>query len=50
MVDRSERDRSNFQALRSGSSKEHATAARSVRDAVLSDGYDEDRVQFLCEE
>lgn len=50
MVERSERGRSNFQALRSGSKKERAQAARSLRDAVLSGGYDHDLVQQFIRE
>jgi len=48
MVERSARGRSNFQALRSGSKKERAQAARSLRDAVLVGGYDDELVrQFI---
>lgn len=50
MVDRSERGRSNFQALRSGSKKERAQAARAVRDAVLAGGYDHEWVQRFVRE
>lgn len=50
MVERSERGRSNFQVLRSGSKKERAAAARSVRDAVLSGGYDHELVQRFVRE
>lgn len=45
MVERSARGRSNFQALRLGSKKERATAARSLRDAVLSGGYNHELVE-----
>ena len=45
MVERSARGRSNFQALRSGSKKERAAVARSLRDAVLSGGYNHELVE-----
>ena len=50
MVERSERGRSNFQALRTGSKKERAEAARSVRDATLTGGYDHELVQRFIRE
>ena len=50
MVERSERGRSNFQALRTGSKKERADAARSLRDAVLAEGYDHELVQRFIRE
>lgn len=50
MAERSARGRSNFQALRSGSKKERAQAARSLRDAVLVDGYDHSLVQQFIRE
>lgn len=50
MVERSARGRSNFQALRSGSKKERAQAARSLRDAVLAEGYDHSLVQQFIRE
>ena len=50
MVERSARGRSNFQALRSGSKKERAQAARSLRDDVLAEGYDHSLVQQFIRE
>lgn len=50
MGERSARGRSNLQALRTGSKKERATAARSVRDAVLAYGYNHERVQRFIRE
>lgn len=50
MVERSERGRSNFQALRTGSKKERAEAARSLRDATLTGGYDHELVQRFIRE
>lgn len=45
MSERSARGRSNFQALRSGTKKERAAAARSLRDAVALHSYDHEAVQ-----
>lgn len=50
MVERSERGRSNFQALRSGSKKERAQAARSLRDVTVLAGYDHELVQRFVRE
>lgn len=50
MAERSERRRSNFQALRTGSKKERAVAARSLRDVVLASGYDHEMVQRFVRE
>lgn len=50
MAERSQRGRSNFQALRSGSKKERAAAARSLRDVVLSSGYDHELVERFVRE
>lgn len=50
MVERSERGRSNFQALRSGSKKERALASRALCDAVKSQGYDHELVQRFVRE
>lgn len=50
MVERSERGRSNFQALRSGTKAERATAARSLRDTVLAHGYNHELAQQFIRE
>lgn len=50
MMERSQRGRSNFQALLLGSKKERAQAARSLRDAVLSGGYDHELVERFVRE
>lgn len=50
MAERSERGRSNFQALRSGSKKERALASRALRDAVKGHGYNHELVQRFVRE
>lgn len=50
MVERSARGRSNFQSLRTGSKKERAQAARSLRDVTLASGYDQKKVQQFIRE